>query len=213
MKLIDLSVKDFINEVDSKSPAPGGGSISSLASALGISLIRMVGHLTVSKKKFISLSDEIKLEFQSTIDSMLLIKDELIALIDQDTEAFNQIMKAYQLPKDSEEQIIQRKLKIEEETINAIIIPSKVASLSLAALNHIDIIFNYGNSQMISDLGVGILMLVSGIEGAAMNMLINLSSLNDEMTKTQYKNQADNYIEKANEMKQKLISKIYESLN
>ena len=213
MKLIDLSVKDFISEVDSKSPAPGGGSISSLASALGISLIRMVGHLTVSKKKFISLSDEIKLEFQSTIDSMLLIKDELIALIDQDTEAFNQIMKAYQLPKDSEEQIIQRKLKIEEETINAIIIPSKVASLSLAALNHIDIIFNYGNSQMISDLGVGILMLVSGIEGAAMNMLINLSSLNDEMTKTQYKNQADNYIEKANEMKQKLISKIYESLN
>jgi len=213
MRLIDLSVKDFISEVDSKSPAPGGGSISSLASALGISLIRMVGHLTVSKKKFISLSDEIKLEFQSTIDSMLLIKDELIALIDQDTEAFNQIMKAYQLPKDSEEQIIQRKLKIEEETINAIIIPSKVASLSLAALNHIDIIFNYGNSQMISDLGVGILMLVSGIEGAAMNMLINLSSLNDEMTKTQYKNQADNYIEKANEMKQKLISKIYESLN
>jgi methenyltetrahydrofolate cyclohydrolase len=213
MKLIDLNLKDFINEVDSSSPAPGGGSISSLASALGISLIRMVGHLTVNKKKFLSLRDEIKLEFQATIDSLLIIKDELVSLVDQDTEAFNQIMKAYQLPKNTEEEIQKRLLKIEEETINAIIIPSKVASLSLAALNHIELILEYGNKQMLSDLGVGILMLLSGIEGASMNILINLSSLKDEISKTQYKNQANNYIEKANEKKQKLISKIYESLN
>jgi methenyltetrahydrofolate cyclohydrolase len=213
MKLIDLNLKDFINEVDSSSPAPGGGSISSLASALGISLIRMVGHLTVNKKKFLSLRDEIKLEFQATIDSLLIIKDELVSLVDQDTEAFNQIMKAYQLPKNTEEEIQKRLLKIEEETVNAIIIPSKVASLSLAALNHIELILEYGNKQMLSDLGVGILMLLSGIEGASMNILINLSSLKDEISKTQYKNQANNYIEKANEKKQKLISKIYESLN
>ena len=103
MKLIDMKVLDFTNLVDSKSPAPGGGSVSALCGSLGTSLARMVGHLTIGKKKFLALDVNIQKQFIEVIHSLEGLKNELLMLVDKDTEAFNQIMLAYKMPKDTPE--------------------------------------------------------------------------------------------------------------
>ena len=213
MKLVDMKVIDFIHEIDSKSPAPGGGSVSALSSALGVSLARMVGHLTVDKKKFLALAPEIQFEFKDTCNSLIMIKGQLIALIDLDTDSFNMIMKAFKMPKETENEIKIRNEKIQEGTTEAIMIPIKVASLSLSALHLIPYILKYGNKQTISDLGVSTLMLSSGIDGACMNVLINLPGLEDRIAAAQYKKQVDDLIDKAHQIRDEILDIVYKELN
>ncbi|MBU1093724.1 MAG: cyclodeaminase/cyclohydrolase family protein [Firmicutes bacterium] len=213
MKLVKLTVEEFINEIDSKSPAPGGGSVSALSSTLGVSLARMVGHLTVGKKKYLALSPEIQMEFLDVQKELITIKDELIALIDKDTDAFNLIMKAYQMPKETEQQIKQRNEKIQEGTNEAILTPILVSSLSISALHQFPFLIQYGNKQTISDLGVAIMSLAVGVEGACMNVLINLTSLDDKIAANQYKTQVNSMLKTAHELRDQLLKSIYQILN
>ncbi|MCR3905501.1 MAG: cyclodeaminase/cyclohydrolase family protein [Tenericutes bacterium] len=212
MKLVDYKVNDFITEVDSKSPAPGGGSVAALSSTLGVALTRMVGHLTVGKKKFLSLPIETQLEFKTVHDSLIMMKDQLELLIDEDTNSFNMIMEAFKLPKDTDKQLEIRKEKIQAATHEAIRIPVKVASLSLSALHQLPYILKYGNKQTVSDIGVATLLLASGIEGACMNILINLPGLDDAIAVQQYENQANDMIQKAHEIRDELLETVYHYL-
>lgn len=213
MKLIEMEVKKFIDEVDSKSPAPGGGSVAALSSALGVSLIRMVGHLTVDKKKFLTLPADIQFEFRDTYNSLIVIKNQLLNLIDEDTHAFNMIMNAFQMPKITEDEITMRNTKIQEATLGAIMVPLKVASISLSAMKTLDFILKYGNKQTVSDLGVAALSLASGIEGACLNILINLPGLDDQMASSQFKLQALDYIQKAHQQRDTFMLQIYEKMS
>ena len=209
MYLIDLKVKQFIDEVDSNSPAPGGGSVSALLSVLGISLSKMVGHLSINKKKFLKLDESIQKTFKNNIIVLDNFKKELMPLIDADTESFNLIMKAYSLKKDSEEEIILRNKKIEAATIEAIKVPFRVAYLSLEALKVLDFILEYGNKQTISDLGVSVLALSSGIEGAIYNVMINLGSLKNERIISYYKEKSKDILNKTNIFKKSVLEKVY----
>lgn len=212
MKLIDLSVNAFVETVDSKSPAPGGGSVSSLMSSMGVALVRMVGHLSVDKKKFLALDPTIQLEFKDVIQSLETIKYGLMQLIDLDTDAFNLIMDAYKMPKETDEEKQLRHIKIQEGTLEAIMVPLKVATLSLSALHEFDYILTYGNKQTISDLGVAILALSSGAYGALMNVMINLPSLEDEIARHQYQLQVDNMMDQIAVSRDQLLEKVYLSL-
>ncbi|MFA6827083.1 MAG: cyclodeaminase/cyclohydrolase family protein [Bacilli bacterium] len=209
MYLIDLKVKQFIDEVDSNSPAPGGGSVSALLSVLGISLSKMVGHLSINKKKFLKLDESIQKTFKNNLIVLDNFKKELMPLIDADTESFNLIMKAYSLKKDSEEEIILRNKKIEAATIEAIKVPFRVAYLSLEALKVLDFILEYGNKQTISDLGVSVLALSSGIEGAIYNVMINLGSLKNERIISDYKEKSKEILNKTNIFKKSVLEKVY----
>lgn len=209
MKLIDLRITEFINEVDSNSPAPGGGSVSALISSLGVSLARMVGHLSVSKKKFKNLDQTIQDQFNSHLDHLLMIKNELLSLIDKDTEAFNEIMKAFQIPK---EDIDKRKMALEAATLEAIKIPYKVSTISFKALETLSFILAYGNKQTVSDLGVSTLSIASGIEGAAMNVLINLPGLSDEEQIQMYRNEMKLLLKETQLLKQNILNLVYEQL-
>jgi len=213
MKLINLEIKDFVNEVDSKSPAPGGGSVSALISSLGVALASMVGHLSLGKKAFNALDPTIQLEFIDTHQDLDMLKNELIQLIDKDTEAFNLIMEAYQLPKETDEQKKIRQERIQLGTTEAILVPLKIASLSLSALSHLDIILQYGNKNTISDLGVAVLSLATGIEGACLNILINLPGINDQMVVKQYQAQAYDLIEKAHQERDTHMKLIHDKLS
>ena len=213
MKLVDLEVKKFMDEIDSKSPAPGGGSVAALSSALGVSLIRMVGHLTVDKKKFLALPADVQFEFKDTYNSLIVVKNQLLNLIDEDTQAFNMIMSAFQMPKITEAEIIQRNKKIQEATLGAIMVPVKVASISLSAMKTLEFILKYGNKQTISDLGVAALSLASGIEGACLNILINLPGLDDQIAASQYRIQATDFISRAHQKRDAFMIQIYEKMN
>jgi formiminotetrahydrofolate cyclodeaminase len=210
MKLVDLNVTSFIQEVDSKSPAPGGGSVSALMSSMGVALARMVGHLTVDKKKFLALDTNIQYEFKDIISSFIVIKDALIDLIDRDTEAFNVIMKAYQMPKVTEDDVRLRNEKIQEGTVQAIMVPLKVATLSLSAMHQFELILRYQNQNTLSDLGVAVLALSSGGLGACLNILINLPGLTDDIAKKQYQLQVEELIEDIQVLRDDLLKKVYD---
>lgn len=210
--LRELKVTEFVNEVDSKSPAPGGGSVSALASSLGVALSRMVGHLSVGKKKFKALDEDIQLKFKNVIESFESIKEELVLLIDKDTEAFNLIMAAFKLPKETDLEKKQRSLKIEEGTLEAIKAPFEVATHSLNALQNLEYILQYGNKNTLSDLGVSALLLQAGLEGAILNVKINLPGISDESLRKEYTLQASNMLHESKMIKENLLKTIHEKL-
>ena len=212
MKLIDLSLVEFNNQVDSKSPAPGGGSVSALASSIGVSLSRMVGHLTVGKKKFRALDKEVQNKFINIENEFLLIKEELISLVDEDTEAFNLIMAGFKLPKETDEEKKFRKQKILEGTIEAIKVPYRVAELSLLVLKNMEYILKYGNKNTLSDIGVSTLMVYTGLEGAILNVKINIPGLVDQDMIDKYNNSISTMLKEASEIKDIILNKIHNTL-
>jgi len=179
MKLVDYKVIDFINEVDSVSPAPGGGSVSALVSAISAALARMVGHLTVGKKKYAELDASIKKEFEESFAKMEKLKNELIILIDEDTDNFNLVMDAYKMPKETDEEKAVRSKAIESATIKATKTPLKVVTLSLEVLKLLNIFIEHGNKNALSDVGVAALLALAGLKGAILNVKINIPSIKD----------------------------------
>lgn len=208
MKLVELKVIEFINQVDSKAVAPGGGSVSALASSLGVALVRMVGHVTVNKKKFRALDVNVQDKYNNVINSLESIKDELVVLVDKDTDAFNLIMAAFKMPKETSEEKSLRKQAILDGTIEAIKVPYRVAEISLIALKEIDYVLEYGNINAASDVGVGALMLAAGIEGSLLNVEINLPGLNDTEMISFYKENSKSFLEQAKEIKENVIRNV-----
>lgn len=213
MKLIDMSVADFTNEVDSNSPAPGGGSVSALASDIGVSLARMMAHLSFEKKKFEQLDEKTKEEFKARFDKLGEIRKELSTLVDKDTESFNEFMKAVKMPKETEEQNKLRAKAIQEATIFSIEVPYKTASLSLEALRLLDFLIKNGNQNAITDIGVGTLMLSAGMEGAILNVKVNLVQIKDKQIYDKYRDGCKEILSEGNEIKDNIISNIHKQLD
>ncbi len=212
MKLTELGLVEFLNEIDSKSPAPGGGSVSALAGALGACLLRMVGHLSIGKKRYEALDELAKQEFSNTFLKMERLKEEMISLIDKDTEAFNLVMAAFKLSKESETEKKYRNEQIQIATIKAIEVPLQVAKTAYTALRLIDPVIKYGNPNTLSDIGVAVLMLASGIEGAILNVKINLPGLIDMKMARNFQTEVNDLLEKASSIKQISMLLIHESL-
>jgi formiminotetrahydrofolate cyclodeaminase len=208
MKLVDLSIKDFLDQVDSSKPAPGGGSVASVASSLGIALSRMVGHLTTGKKKYKALDEEIKQKYQGILDHFVVVKETLVHLVDEDTLAFNKLMDAFRLPKETDQDKEIRKKAIEDATYEAIEVPYRVASLSLQALGDLEYLLDYCNKNAVSDIGVAALMLYSGLEGALLNVLINVGSLSNEEIKARYEKEVKQFSVEGGQLKDKVLIKV-----
>ena len=208
MTLINLKIEDFSTEVASNKPAPGGGSVSALMANLGTALTRMVGALTITKKRFLRLDEEIKQEFNNNLEAIKTIQEQLKILIDEDTKAYNKIVAAFKIPKDNEE----RQEKIKKATIAAIEVPLEILRLALKALTKIPVILKYGNPNAISDLGVAALALSSGAEGGAMNVLINLIGFEDETLKAKYQSKTTSLITEVREIKEIILTKVYQEL-
>ena len=175
--LIENTLKDFIAQTASSSPAPGGGSASALAGALGTALAEMVINLTVGKKKYADVSEELA----AMLPKLSGLREALCAAVDRDTEAFNAVMKAFSLPKETEEQIKARQAAIQEATIGATRVPLGVMGTSLKAMEMTLTVACKGNKNSISDAGVAALLLSAAIDGAALNVRINLPGLPDDL--------------------------------
>jgi len=178
--LVKMDVREFCNETLSDSPAPGGGSVAALMGALGASLGGMVANLSAGKRGW-----DDKLEyFSNWAVKAQQLKDELLSLVDEDTAAFNKVMDSFALPKESAEEKTVRSAAIEAATKYAAEVPLKVmetASKSYALLAEMA---DKGNPASISDVGVGALAIRACIEGAALNVRINVGQLKDEKFKS-----------------------------
>ena len=179
MKLVELDVLKFLDVVDSNSPAPGGGSVSALASSLGASLARMVAHLSFGKKNYEALADDVKAKFVANFDELLKIKNELNDLIDRDSEAYNTVMAAYKLPKETDEEKATRSVEIQKSLKYAIQTPYDIVVLSGKAISLLGEILANGNQNAITDIGVGTMLLMVGLEGGILNVKVNLTSIED----------------------------------
>ena len=178
--LVKMTLRQFCNETLSDSPAPGGGSVAALIGALGASLGGMVANLSAGKRGW-----EEQLEFFShrAVEGQQL-KDELLFLVDEDTAAFNQVMAAFALPKDSAEEKAARSKAIQAANQSAAEIPLKVMETACRSYDLLAQMAEKGNPASISDVGVGLLATRGCVEGAAMNVRINLSGLKDEKVKS-----------------------------
>ena len=180
-KLIDLTVKQFTQETASESAAPGGGSVSASMGAMGAALGTMVANLSAHKKGW----DERWEEFSGWADKGKTCQDELLRLIDLDTQAFNGIMDAFGLPQKNEDEKQKRKEAIQLATRHAMEIPFRVMQVSYESLEVLMAMAKNGNPNSVSDAGVGALAARSAVLGAALNVRINAGSLEDKEYTTQ----------------------------
>ncbi|HEX9614892.1 MAG TPA: cyclodeaminase/cyclohydrolase family protein [Bacteroidota bacterium] len=180
-------VSEFIDEVAASSPAPGGGSVSALAAALGAALTSMVCQLTIGKKKY----EDVQGEMLRTLGQADELRAKLIDLIDQDTEAFTAVMRAFGMPKDTDDQKLRRSEAIQDATRQATLVPLEVMKLSEQAITLAKGVAEEGNVNSISDAGVAGLILKAACEGAAYNVRINLATLKDARFVAETKTLAD----------------------
>jgi len=177
--LTKMNLREFCNETLSDSPAPGGGSVAALMGALGASLGGMVANLSAGKRGW-----DDKLEyFSDWAVKAQQLKDELLSLVDEDTAAFNKVMDAFALLKESAEEKAVRSRAIEEATKHAAEVPLKVMETASKSYELLSEMADKGNPASISDVGVGALATRACIEGAALNVRINLGQLKDEKFK------------------------------
>ena len=174
-KLVDMSLRYFMDETASESPAPGGGSISAYLGALGVALGTMVANLSSHKKGW----DERWKEFSVWAVRGKEIQNRLLELVDEDTEAFNRIMDAFGLPKKTEEEKQLRKKAVQDATKDAIMIPLKVMETASSGFPLIREMVEKGNPNSVTDAGVGALAIRSCVRGAFLNVKINAASLDD----------------------------------
>ncbi|MBU3180013.1 cyclodeaminase/cyclohydrolase family protein [Clostridium psychrophilum] len=188
------TVRAFITELGSNSPAPGGGSVAALGASLATALASMVFNLTVGKKAYNEYSDEDKTIVNKNLELCLQNQDEFLKLMNKDTEFFLSLMSAFKLPKESNEEKEVRSIKIQGGYLGALQIPLRVAEEAYKIYDYINVAVKLGNKNAISDAGVSALMLQASIESAILNVKINLLSIKDE-----------NYKEKINVKCEKLI--------
>jgi glutamate formiminotransferase / formiminotetrahydrofolate cyclodeaminase len=203
--LVKMDLRRFCNETLSDSPAPGGGSVAALMGALGVSLGGMVANLSAGKRGW-----EAKLEyFSDWAVKAQRLKDEMLSLVDEDTVAFNKVMAAFGLPKGTAKEKSARSAAIEAANKLAADVPLRVMQTAAKAYDLLAEMAARGNPASISDVGVGLLAVRACIEGAGMNVRINVTNLRDEKNKISLSNKVQVFTEESEE-RFKEISKLVE---
>ena len=169
------TVAAFLDELASSSPAPGGGSVAALAGALGAALTTMVCAVTIGKKKYVDVEDDMKKILRTSEG----LRSRFAGLVKEDAAAFTKVMEAYALPKENDLQKALRTAAIQGATKEATLVPLEVMKHCIDALALTKEVAEKGNANSISDAGVGALMLHAACEGAALNVKINLAGVTD----------------------------------
>ena len=208
-ELMSMSAQGFVNELSTNSPAPGGGSVSALAGSLGAALSSMVAALTHEKKGFIALKpemDKIGVEAQT-------IKDRLSFLVDEDTNAFNNVMEANRMPASNDDEAKVKDRAIRKANEYAIDVPYEVANLCKRVIELADILVEKGNPNSVSDAGVAGEVALAGLRGASMNVLINLPSIDDEEYRSEKRKEVDGLIQAAEALHKIVYKKTLNIIN
>ncbi len=175
MKLADLSVKEFLAKTASGSPVPGGGSIAALSAAIAASLSEMVANLTIGKKGFEATEEKMKDITKDAKD----YRNKLIKDIDKDSDAYNDVLAAFKLPKGSEQEENIRKQAIQDAFKNASLVPLDVAKNAFKIIELADGVVKHGNKNAVTDGAVAVMMARTAVLSALYNVKINLSSIKD----------------------------------
>jgi formiminotetrahydrofolate cyclodeaminase len=173
--LIDLTIRAFSERLASADPAPGGGSASAATGALAAALVAMVARLTLGREKYAEHQDEM----QVALVQAERLRGQMLALVDADTAAYQNVMEAYRLPKGDAEQMATRKSAVQEALLHAADIPLAAAEASVQILNLAALAAQHGNKNAASDASVACLLAHASLHGAARNVRINLQQIDN----------------------------------
>ncbi len=176
MSLLDQTVADFLDNLASKEPVPGGGSVAALSGALAASLLAMVCRLTIGKKGY----EEVSPEMEGLVPELLTVEAQLRGLMEQDAKAYADVMDAYKLPKGTDVEKATRTSAVQSALKRASEVPLRVAEKCTQLVQLARPIAERGNKNAASDAGVAALMAEAGLRGAALNVTINLATIRDE---------------------------------
>ena len=192
-KLAELQTAEFVDLLASDAPAPGGGSAAALEGALGAALTAMVCGLTVGKKKYAEYQ-ELAAEAQKKAESL---KARFVDVMDRDTEAFNVVSAAFGMPKETDEEKAARSAAIQKGLEGCTATPFEMMELAVETLELTDSILGKSNDSAASDLGVSALSLRAAIQGAWLNVLINIGSLKNKELAEDYRKKGGALLERA----------------
>ena len=204
MKLAEMQVTEFVNLMASDAPAPGGGSAAALEGAIGAALTAMVCALTVGKKKYADVQ-ELAVESQKKAEDL---KARFVDVMDRDTEAFNAVSAVFAMPKDTDEQKAARKAAMQEALKGCTKTPFEMMQLACETLELTRSLVGRLNASAASDLGCSALSLRAAIQGAWLNVLINISGIADEAFAAEYRKNGEALLAKA----LPLADEIYEEI-
>lgn len=198
MKMLEKPATQFLSELSSNAPVPGGGGASAAVGAFAAALGMMVTNLTIGKKKYADYEEEVK----AVRDRLEGLRDQLIDLVDGDAVAFEPLSKAYSIPKDDPE----RDTIMENALYQASVVPMSIMETVLAAAKELEVLVEKGSKLAVSDVGVGILFAQAAIEGASLNVYINTKSMKDRDRAAALDAKADAIIAEGAALKERIYS-------
>lgn len=198
MKMLEKPATQFLSELSSNAPVPGGGGASAAVGAFAAALGMMVTNLTIGKKKYADYEEEVK----AVRDRLEGLRDQLIDLVDGDAVAFEPLSKAYSIPKDDPE----RDTIMEKALYEASVVPMSIMETVLAAAKELEVLVAKGSKLAVSDVGVGILFAQAAIEGASLNVYINTKSMKDRERAAALDAKADAIIAEGAALKARIYS-------
>ena len=205
---LQKTIKSYLEELSSNSPTPGGGNVAALCGAVASSLGQMVCNLTIGKKKYMEFEPEAKgllVRFEN-------LKKEFLVLAEKDNEAFDRVMDAFKLPKESEAQIAFRKSAIEKATLEAAFIPEEVIIKCNQLMPLLKEVAEKGNQNSLSDAGVAISLSAAAAEGAFLNVAINCSGLTNKITAQEFLKKSEIIYHEVKDKSQSIIGGIVKKL-
>ncbi len=208
-KLVDLSITAFANETASDSPAPGGGSVSALCAALGVSLGAMVANLSADKRGW----EDRTAEFSAWAEKAQHLKDELLFLVDEDTRSFNGIMNALQLPKGTPEEKAARSQALETASIYATEIPLRSMQVAAKSIEMLQNMVEKGNPNSMTDAAVGLLCIKTALRGAYFNVMVNAKGLNTKDKATELANEAKAILQDKNAVMETILEQVEKAVS
>ena len=206
--MIHKTCTAFIDILASKEPVPGGGGASALAGAIGMALGSMVGNLTLGKKKYAEVQEDI----ERILHKAKILQDELLQLVLRDAEVFKPLSRAYGLPKETEEQIAYKAQVMEEALVLACSVPVEIMEKAAECIDLHDELAKKGTRIAVSDVGVGVLLAKSAMMGASLNVYINTKSMKDRTVADEIDRKADEIIRtygvKADQIFEEVVAQI-----
>lgn len=209
----DMVLKDFIRDLSSESPAPGGGGVAALISSLSSALASMVFNLTIDKKIYNEYDERTKHIVNNSLKEADKLKDEFLDVMDKDAMAFLSLMASFKLPKTTDEDKKLRNEKIQEQYKEALSVPLQLAISTYEMYDLILSSAKYGNKLAISDAGVAAILAQSAIESSILNVNINLVGIKDEDYKEKIKSQCKELIENGNKKKLEIMDIVNSVIN
>jgi formiminotetrahydrofolate cyclodeaminase len=208
MKLVDRTISSFAEVLASSEPAPGGGSAAALEGAVAAALVEMVTALTIGKKKYAEFDDFNK----QTAAQAEKLRLQFTDVIDRDTEAFNGVSAVFAMPKETDEEKSARSAAMQEALKACTLTPFEMMQCALDVLELADKMLGKSNTSAVSDLGVSALSAKAAVQGAWLNILINISGIKDEAFTAKYRSEGEAILKKALPLADKIYASVLECM-